>query len=233
MTDRRVISQRRRLRPTAVAVTAAAGAALLLATPAHAATSGTGSTQTVTFTPNAQLSIAASPASLGALTATSGALAIPLGSVVVTDTEADSTDWSASVASSNCFLPATLPTNLTGVNTATATIPASALTLQPGKGPVAPTTSLDTSGTPAPALLSTGGAFADPSSTGSLGSLTFGASQSLAYTSVYPPGNTNSDTLANDGTYTLSPSVSLQTSGNGYLAVPASYTCTLQYTITG
>lgn len=206
----------------------AAGGVLAMSPSAYAAT-GTGSTQTTTFTPSAQLSITASPVTLGAVTA-SAAVPVSLGSVVITDTEDDATNWSASVAASNCFPPTSgLPSTL---NVSAAVLPATALAFEAGSGSVPPTVPLST-GTPADATLGGTFAFAAPASTGSLTSPVFSSPLTLASTTVTSSA-LSSNPLVNDGTYTVTPSLSLDLSGaSSFVAIPYLYTCTLQYTITG
>lgn len=223
----RTKSKRSRVWMAAVAAVAAGG---MLAIPQSAqAATGTGSTQTATFTPSAQLSIAASPVTLGAVTASS-AVPVSLGSVVITDTEGDSTNWSASVAASNCFPPSSgLPSTL---NSSKSVLPATSITFDPGTGTVSPTVSL-TTGTPAVATLGSTSTFPAPSTTGSLASPTFGSPLTVASTNV-SSATLSSDPVNNDGTYTVTPSLSLNlSSASGFVAVPYMYTCTLQYTITG
>jgi len=219
----RTKSKRSRVWMAAVAAVAAGG---MLAIPQSAqAATGTGSTQTATFTPSPQLSIAASPVTLGTVTASS-TVPVSLGSVVITDTEADSTNWSASVAASNCFPPSTF-------NVSSAVLPASSITFDPGSGTVSPTVSLATT---SPAAVATLGAilpFPAPSSTGSLTSPTFGSPLTVASTNV-SSSTFSSDPSNNDGTYTVTPSLTLNLSStSSFVAAPYLYTCTLQYTITG
>lgn len=212
-----------------VVVAAVAAGGVLAISPSAYAVTGTGSTQTTTFTPSPQLSITASPVTLGAVTASS-AIPVSLGSVTITDTEADSTNWSASVAGSNCFPPTSgLPSTL---NTSAAILPATAMTFDAGSGSVAPTVAL-TTGTPADAIEGGTHAFVAPSTTGSLATPTFGTPVSVAYTSVSST-TFSTDSVNNDGTYVVTPSMSLDLSGaSSFVAVPYLYTCTLQYTITG
>jgi hypothetical protein len=212
------------VKPRLVAAGILMGGTVFLAAPEARAVTGTGSNQLVTFSASAQLSIAASPASLGSLTASISA-PLSLGSVVVTDTEADSTNWTASVASSDCFPP-------TSPAVANATVPATALTFNAGSGTVAPTLPL-TTGTPASATL--GGSFSFPAAPtgGTLPTPTFGSSMTVASTNVSST-TFASDPVNNDGTYTVTPKLTLNLSNGGsFLAVPETYTCTLQYTITG
>jgi hypothetical protein len=210
-------SDARRLTVTLVS---AVGAAAMLA-PAAGAATGVGTSVAATFTPSAQLTITASPVALGTVGLSSGP--VSLSPVVITDTEADSTNWSASVAASDCFPPASVPSTL---NVASATVPATALTFDAGSGSLAPTTSL-TTGTPASATLGGSHAFTAAPAGGSLATPTFGTPLTVASTSV----GTFTDPLSNDGTYTVNPHLSLNLSGT--TAAPYAYTCTLQYTITG
>ncbi|HET9691190.1 MAG TPA: hypothetical protein VFP61_08550 [Acidimicrobiales bacterium] len=215
----------RAARRLAVTVAASGTAVALLAPAAGATTSGTGSTSTATFTPSPTLTITASLASLGSVGLASGSL--PLGQVQVIDSMDDGFDWTASVASTDCFPPTTgLPTTL---NAANAIVPASALTLNPGTGPVSPTVTL-TTGTAAPANPAAAGAFPAPSSAGTLASPTYGSARTLASTSS---ATLATDPLSVDGTYNLDPTLSLNLSGTTFTAIPYLYTCTLQYTITG
>ena len=211
------------------AAAAAAGAALLLLGAAPAgATSGTGSTQTVTFTPSAELSIAASPVSIGSITP-SAAVPVGLGSVVITDTLDDSVDWSASVAASDCFLPTSgLPA---GLQTANATIPATALSYAAPSGSFAATLPLGT-----PEVTASGGGtnqFGAAPAGGTLLSPTFGSPVSVAATTAYASGSPPSSGLDNDGTWTVNPSVNLNLSSSSFVPINNTYTCTLQYTIVG
>ena len=211
------------------AAAAATGATLLVLWAAPAgATSGTGSTQTVTFTPSPQLSIAASPVSLGSITPAS-AVPVGLGSVVITDTLDDSVDWSASVASSNCFLPTSgLPA---GLQTANATIPSTALTYAAPSGSIAATLPLGT-----PEVTATGGGtnqFGAAPAGGTLLSPTFGSPVSVAATTAYASGSPPSSGLDNDGSWTVNPSVNLNLSSSSFVPINSTYTCTLQYTIVG
>jgi hypothetical protein len=197
-----------------------------LAGPAGA-TTGTGSTQTVTFTPSAQLSIAASPANVGPITPSSS-VPVSLGSVTVTDTLDDSVDWSASVAASNCFLPTTgLPA---GLNTANATIPSTALTYVAPSGSVAATTPLGPS-----EVTATGGGTSHfgAASGGSLASPTFSSPVAVAATTAYASASPPASGLDNNGTWTLNPSVNLNLTSTSFVPVNSLYTCTLQYTIVG
>jgi len=239
----------RRIRRSGAAALLLGGVALAL-TPAMAgattgSTPGTGSTQVLTFTPSALLTIAAPAVSLGngvggagisPATLTNG---VSLGTVAVTNSLADGFDWSASVAASNCYVPSSLPSSLSNLNTNIADIPASALTLTTGSGSVAPTASLDaTAANRLSAALGSGGAFAAPASQGSVLSPTFGTAQSLASTNGYSstPGTLSaggSDYLANDGVYNFSPTVALNDSGSNFAVVGQLYTCNLQYTILG
>ena len=218
----------RRIRKSGAAALLLGGAALALSPAVAGAVTGTGSTQTTTFTPNAQLSIAASPVALGN-TAVSNVVPVSLSSVVVTDTEADSVNWSASVAASNCFLPTSgLPATL---NTANATLPATALSYDAGSGTKSPTVAL-TTGTPAAATLGGTNPFGAATG-GTLASPTFGTPITVASTSV-SSGTFSSGPLNNDGTYTITPSLNLNLSStSSFVAVAQLYTCTLQYTITG
>ena len=196
---------------------------VFVAAPQAGAVSGTGSNQLVTFAPSAQLSIAASPVSLGNLTASSSA-PLSLGSVVVTDTEADSTNWSASVAASECFPP-------TSPAIANSTLPATALTFNAGSGLVTPTLPLSLN--PAKATLGGSSAFGSAPTGGTLLSPTFSSPLAVASTNVSSTTFTN-DAVNNDGVYTITPTVTLNLSSTGsFLAVPETYTCTLQYTVTG
>lgn len=212
------------VKPRLVAAGILVGGTVFLAAPEALAVNGTGSSQLVTFAPSAQLSIAALPASLGNVTPSSSA-PLSLGSVVVTDTEADSTNWTASVASSDCFTP-------TGSAVANATVPATALTFSAGSGTVAPTVPLST-GTPAAATLGGSHAFGSTPAGGTLLAPTFGTPMTVASTNVL--GTTfTTDPVNNDGVYTITPTLTLNLSSSGsFLAVPETYTCTLQYTITG
>lgn len=214
----RGIRRKRTLAATGVVLVATAGTGLFLAPEAHASTTAQ-SNQTVTILPSAQLTITANP-----IGSTGGLSGIGLGPVVVDDTMADSTDWSATVAASNCA-PVSLPA---GVSATSATIPASNLLFSPtttqGQTSVSPTLALDTTATPASAVLGTAGNFANPAS-----GQQFGAAQTLAQTHAYPAAGT--DAYNNDGTYTFSPSLSVNTAGVPTLGT--TYTCTLQYSVTG
>ncbi|HEV2370340.1 MAG TPA: hypothetical protein VGR90_10725 [Acidimicrobiales bacterium] len=225
--DRRRTHHRRTRRYAGAALLAAGGLATLLPTTAGAV-SGTGSNQTVTFTPSPLLSIAASPVSLSGLTTPSATVPVSLSSVVVTDTEADSTNWTASVAASSCFLPSSgLPATL---NTNSATLPATALTYTGAGG--APTVAL-TTGTPASAVSGGTNAFGPAPGGGTLATPAFGTPLTVASTTASNAALT-SDPLNNDGTYTLTPSLSINMSGSSsFVPVSQLYTCTLQYTITG
>ena len=211
----------------AAAVAGLSGLLLVWAVPARA-TSGTGSTQTVSFTPSAQLSIAASPVSLGGVTPGPN-VPVGLGSVLITDTLDDSVDWSASVAASNCFLPTSgLPA---GLQTGNATIPATALTYAAPSGSLAATLPLGT-----PEVTATGGGtnqFGAAPAGGTLVSPTFGSPVSVAATTAYASGSPPSSGLDNDGTWTVNPSVNLNLSSSSFVPINNTYTCTLQYTIVG
>ena len=220
----------RRIRRGGAAALLLGGAALALTPALAGATTGTGSSQVVTFTPSALLSIAASPVSLGTSQTPASLTGINLNSVVVTDSEADSTDWSASVAASNCFLPSSgLPSQFANLSSSASMLPASAITYHAGTGSSSPTVSLDSvSNNISKATLGGTNVFSNPSSTGTLSSPTFGTAVTVASTTV-----TNSDALSNDGTYTVAPTMDLALSGTGFLAVAQLYTCTLQYTVVG
>jgi len=204
---------------------AGVAAVTVVPTAAFATTSATPSDQVVTFTSSPLISITASPVSLGSITP-GASVPVNLGSVLLTDTLADSTAWTASVQASNCFLPtAGLPANL---NTANATIPASAITYAPPSTGLAPTVPLST--TPVSAVGGTTQSFANPSTTGSLTAPTFGAAMTVA-TAAYD----SVSALDNDGTYTLTPTMSLNLASNSSFVPLAgsAYTCTLQYTALG
>ena len=219
----RVIRRKRALALTGAAVLATAGTGLLFGPQAHAATGS--SNQTITFTPSALLTITALPVALGSATPSSN-LPVSLGSVIVTDNQgsaplASPTPWTATVAASNCF-PATVQTT----GTATNVLPSTALTLN--AGPAATPVSL--SAHPVSSTPGTGGAFdATVGGTGGIGSWTYSDQQTLA--TAAPTGG---DASSNNGTYTLTPSVSLNLTGtSGFLPVASLYTCSLQYSVTG
>lgn len=195
--------------------------------PAAGATSGTGSTQTVSFTPSAQLSIAASPVSIGSITPSSS-VPVSLGSVAITDTLDDGVDWSASVAASNCFLPATgLPA---GLQTANATIPSTALTYVAPSGPVPATVPLSTT-----EVTATGGGSSvfGAAPGGSLASPTFSSAVPVAATTAYASASPPATGLDNNGTWAITPAVDLNLAGTSFVPINNVYTCTLQYTIVG
>ena len=222
-----VSSGRRRLvaATTAVLLTVVGGV-LRLAAPARANT-GTGSTQSVTFTPSPQLSIAASAVSLGSVTPASS-VPVTLGSVAITDTLDDGVDWSASVAASNCFLPTSgLPA---GLQTANATIPSTALTYAAPSGAVAATVPLSTT-----EVTATGGGTSQfaAASGGSLVSPTFSSPVGVASTNAYSGPSPDPNALDNNGTWTLAPSLNLDLTGSGFVPISSAYTCFLQYTIVG
>lgn len=220
-------SRRIRRRSVRLAILVGTGGLLMTFAPEALAVTGTGSTQTTTFTPSAQLSITSSPVSLGTV-ATTSSLPVSLGSVLITDTEADSTNWTASVAASDCFPPTS---GISTLNTASATIPATAITYNAGSGTLAPTTSL-TTGTPALATLGGTQVFGAAPAGGTLAAPTFGSPLTVASTNV-SSSTLSSDPVNNDGTYTVSPSMDLNLSSSSFAVVPETYTCTLQYTITG
>jgi hypothetical protein len=215
-------------RKTAAGAAVAVPVALLLLAGPAGATSGTGSTQTVSFTPSAQLSIAASPVSIGSITPSSS-VPVGLGSVLITDTLDDSVDWSASVAASDCFLPTSgLPA---GLQTANATIPATALTYVAPSGPVAAAVPLSaTEVTASGGGTSTFGAAAPG---GSLAAPTFGSPVPVAATTAYASASPPASGLDNDGTWAVTPAVNLNLSSTGFVPINNVYTCTLQYTIVG
>lgn len=213
----RLVRRKRSLATLSAVLFASAGTALFVGPQAHATGSGS-STQTLTFTPDvsAGLSITSSPLT-GQLTPGS---ATSLNPVVVTDTEADSLQWTASVAATDCF-PATSSVASAGI------LPANAITVNAGTGTSAATAPLSL--TSVPATLGGSFSFTAPSSPGTL--TTPNVSQAVTLASAAPSG---SNALSNDGVYTLNPQVTVNDTGvSGFLAVPQLYTCQLQYTVTG
>jgi hypothetical protein len=178
------------------------GAAIL--TPAADAATGTGSTQTVTFSLLGELSVTAATLSpnLGSLTAGATALNQALGTVAVLDTLADSTPWTASVAATDC-LPAGGGTQIN----------ASALSINPGSTflPTGPSAGASTT-------------FTEPSP-----DTTPGTTLSPA---VEVATDTATTLNANDGAF-VQTGTTLNIAAPAGAAVDAVYTCTLQYTITG
>lgn len=216
----RAVKSKRSLALGSALLFATAGTALFLGPEANASTSGTGSTQTVTFTgtTNAQLSIVASAGTLSGLSST-------LNPVVVTDTEADSQQWTASIQATDCF-----PAALTG--TGAAVLPASAIQINAGSGSQAPTTPLSLNAVSA----TLGGTFNfnAPTSPGTASAPTYSDPQTLAYAAPYTNPTTHAvDALSNNGVYSLNPTVTVNSSASGFIAVPETYTCQLQYTVTG
>jgi hypothetical protein len=169
-----------------------------------AATTGTGSTQTVAFTTVGVLAVSVADVSpnlsnLGAgLTAANQAL----GTMTVIDTLASGSPWTASVAATDCV---TVPAG--GVS-----IPAANLTFAPGATflPAGPTAGAQAT-------------FANPSPDTTPG-VTLSPSIPVA-SDNRTTGNANNGTFVQSGN-----ALSIHVPANASLGV---YTCTLQYTITG
>jgi len=178
------------------------GAAILA--PAADAATGTGSTQTVTFSLLGELSVTVATLNpnLGSFTAGTTALNQALGTVAVLDTLADSTAWTASAAATDC-LPAGGGTH----------IDASDLTLNPGSTFVPTGPSAGVSAT-----------FSEPSPDTTPGT-TLSPAVEVA-TDTTTAGNANDGAFVQTGT-------TLNIAAPTNAAVGAVYTCTLQYTITG
>lgn len=210
--------RRKRFLATAAAVLSAT--ALFVTPQAHAASSpqpGTGSTQTLTITPTVtpQLSIVASTGTLTGLSNT-------VNPVVVTDTEMDSQQWTASMQATDCF-----PAGLTNAGSGSI-LPASAIQVNPGTGTVASNTLLDANAVAA--TLSSTFNFQAPASPLTGTTENFSPPQTLAYDAP-----TSGDALSNDGIFSLNPTITVNYQGaSGFLALPStSYTCQLQYTVAG
>ena len=182
---------------------------------------GTGSSQTVDFTPSALLSVTAAPvASNFSLNGGTNNTGINLGTnaIVISDTLANTTAWTASVAASNCAPLTSTLNSYTGqnLNVGGVTVPSTALTYHTG-GSVATVVPLATTGEVVPTA-GAGGAF------DAVGVSGYSDSQTVSTASP-------TTAINNDGIFEQSPSLDLNLSN--IPAVPGGYSCTLQYTIVG
>jgi hypothetical protein len=184
-------------------------------------TQGTGSTQTVSFSPSPLLSVTAAPVSVGNLNGGTNNTGISLGtnSIVISDTLADTSAWTTSVAASNCAPLASTINSFTGLNLNVGgiTVPSTALTYHPG-GSVTTVVPLATTGEIVPSA-GTGGAFAAVPS-----GQTYSDPQTVSTASA-------TTAIDNNGIFEQSPSIDINLSN--VPAVAGGYSCTLQYTIVG
>jgi hypothetical protein len=162
------------------------------------------------------LSVTATAAALGVLTAGADHPGLPLGTITITDTLADPTPtaWVAQVAASNCTVPRTGA--LATLSPAQAVIASTALAFTPGAVTVVTAAGGGNEVTPV----------AGPSA--SFGAVGGGGFSSPITVSTGPPGAV---TLDNNGVFTQTPTLDVNLSG--LTVPPGTFTCTLQYTITG
>jgi hypothetical protein len=169
-------------------------------------------------TTNPLLSVSASPVTLPSQVKAGSTVSANLGSLAIADLLGDSTTWTLTVGATDC-----VPTSLSGINVSATDVPVGDISITPAKPTVVTPDSLHEVGP----VAGPGGTFTFNSSYADNSPGTSTSAPLVIASDSWATGDGPGD---NDGQFAQTNSLSIQTPTT---MIAGTYTCTLQYTITG